>query len=175
MKKKNWTLKETFGPTKKGPVCLPEEITTEEQFYATFGQPKSAKKTKPKKTTGSTRPWKLASPKMPPAPKLCSRCEHRISFNESGHGPRFECHQTERPVRSCYMYTPVLPILLEPNDGDNRPIDGGWAISPRSHGVRVACNKIDVELRIKEDGMGRFVKYWAPITVEVAKKKAAKK
>ena len=93
---------------------------------------------------------------------LCNRCEHRALFEETGHGPRWECKQPGRSVYSCYMYTPVLPIMLEVNDGDSRPIDAGWMIAPRSHAVGVACDKVDVELCIHKDSKS-FMKYWSPI------------
>ena len=57
---------------------------------------------------------------------LCFRCEYRAQFLEqeftkkdSGGGPRFEC-QTGLSVNSCYMFRPVIPLVIEPSDYEKR-------------------------------------------------------
>lgn len=67
---------------------------------------------------------------------LCFRCEHRARFLELGFAPRCECGAIEQAVCSCYMYKPVLPVLLRPNEGDRRPISGmPTMLSGRAHRV----------------------------------------
>jgi len=73
---------------------------------------------------------------------LCFRCEHRARFMETGSGPRCECQDREKAVYSCYMYMPVKPIITKRNDGDKRPQFSGYALSARSHYVRVAEGKL---------------------------------
>jgi hypothetical protein len=68
---------------------------------------------------------------------LCFRCEHRARFFETGHGPRCECQAKNQAVGSCYMYRPVRPVVLAPNDGERRPILAGWAFAGRAHAVRI--------------------------------------
>jgi hypothetical protein len=86
---------------------------------------------------------------------LCHRCEHRVCFLESGHGPRCECHQ-EGAVNSCYMYRPVLPLVLKPNKGEDRPLGAAWAFAGRGHSEK----HLDAELvYVEQDGVGM---YWRP-------------
>lgn len=73
---------------------------------------------------------------------LCYRCEYRALFHETGNGPRCECQDPKSSVRSCYMYKPVKPVVLAPNEGDSRPMFAGAMISCRSHFVRVAEGRI---------------------------------
>lgn len=68
---------------------------------------------------------------------LCHRCEHRAVFLEIASGPRWECQQTF-PVCSCYMYRPVIPLVLQKVKGDRRPLLTGTLFSARTHAVRLA-------------------------------------
>ena len=66
---------------------------------------------------------------------LCHRCDYRARYLEDGSGPRSEC-KSNGAVRSCYMYRPVMPLVLAPNEGDDRPLVAG-IFSSRSHSIRV--------------------------------------
>lgn len=94
-------------------------------------------------------PMKKAKAKVTPKAKdivekkveyhgLCHRCENRVKYIETGHGPRYECQQTTSAVVSCYCYRPVLPVVLRVNDGDDRPVFAGAMISARMSGVKLA-------------------------------------
>jgi hypothetical protein len=93
-----------------------------------------------------------------PKQGLCFRCESRARFWETGSGPRCECQDYETAVYGCYMYTPVLPVVLKKNEGDTRPQFAGAMLSARSHFVRVAE---DAEMSVKKDNDG-LVLYWVP-------------
>ena len=101
---------------------------------------------------------------------LCFRCEHRAQFLEKGFQPRCECGDIKSSKWSCYMYSPVRPIVLVKSDkSDKRPQFGPWMISSRSTGVVVEQDKIQLKLhKYKSGGM----LYWAP--KEVKKKKKSK-
>ena len=100
---------------------------------------------------------------------LCHRCEHRARWYETKGRwqPRNECAGIDMfsssidyktpAVISCYMYKPVIPLVLAPNEGDPRPVFTDEAVSARSHGVRTASGAY----RVKgcEDGQ---VMYWDP-------------
>ena len=88
---------------------------------------------------------------------LCFRCEYRAAYlqdklnageNEFVGSPRLECSAT-RGVRSCYMYRPVRPYILKPNEGEKRSITWPAMISGRAHAVGVANTKI-VGHKLKE-------------------------
>ena len=107
---------------------------------------------------------------------LCHRCEHRASFLEKGHAPRCECGDTTCSVSSCYMYMPVLPVILERNKDDKRPQFAGCMISARSHIVRVP-NKDDLSMQLETYKDGKMI-YWCPAQktrVKVSKDKVATK
>ena len=88
---------------------------------------------------------------------LCFRCEHRAKYLESKNGPRCECKSVETSVYSCYMYTPVKPVIIAKNENDKRPQFVGSAFSARSHGVKIA----DLQLSLKEYSDGNMI-YWVP-------------
>jgi hypothetical protein len=90
--------------------------------------------------------------------KLCFRCEWRARSLETGMGPRHECKQHESAVYSCYMYSPVFPIILERNKGDKRP-KGGGILGARMHGVGVYKELEKVLVRLKK---GLVVKLLLP-------------
>lgn len=74
----------------------------------------------------------------------CDRCEHRVEFisktresalSEARGGepiyaprPRYECGDTTCSINSCYMYSPVRPVVLVKASGDRRPVAGVPAI-----------------------------------------------
>jgi hypothetical protein len=64
---------------------------------------------------------------------LCMRCEHRAKFFETESGPRYECGNLKGSVYSCYMFTPVIPPILERNKDDDRDMDLPDMLAPRSH------------------------------------------
>jgi hypothetical protein len=72
---------------------------------------------------------------------LCFRCEHRARYLESGHAPRHECGQVNESKCGCYMYRPVSPVVIKPQDGDPRPIGSG-ILSCRSEAVRVFQSRL---------------------------------
>jgi hypothetical protein len=79
-------------------------------------------------------------------PKLCYRCEERARYFEQGHAARCEC-MGPGAVHGCYMYRPVVPLVLVPLDGERRPIAAGWGISGRAKAVRIATPD-ELELRV---------------------------
>lgn len=86
---------------------------------------------------------------------LCYRCEHRALWNETqNHRPRFECG-ADISVRSCYMFQPIKPLVLEPNEKDNRPIFGPTMLSARMHSVGF----IDMELEVIEVNTGYLLQW----------------
>ena len=78
---------------------------------------------------------------------LCFRCEHRAQFlhdklnapagTEFVQRPRYECGM-ESSVHSCYMYRPVRPYILKPNEGERRGLTLPWMFSGRAHAVGIA-------------------------------------
>lgn len=87
---------------------------------------------------------------------LCHRCEHRVRHLENNsYQPRYECGQSFA-VHSCYMYIPVKPIIIEPDEGETRLILTGWAFSGRYHGVVISEN---IELSLEKEDKG-FLLYW---------------
>lgn len=92
---------------------------------------------------------------------LCFRCEHRAMFLERGMQPRCECGDVEGTVCSCYMYKPVRPVLLDRNEGDDRPRFAGAMIAARERCVGVAERDVDIELGLVERN-GRAMLYWKP-------------
>lgn len=97
--------------------------------------------------------------------EICYRCEHRAKYMESQIAPRFECQQPQSSVCSCYMYTPVKPVILAVNKGDNRPQFTGAAFSARSHGV---CVAEEVVLKLKTYSNGNVI-YWVPKEIKNGK------
>ena len=89
--------------------------------------------------------------------KLCFRCEHRVKFLEKGLRPRFECGETDNAVVGCYMYSPVKPVVLQVNEGDERPPVGPNMITARSHGIGILNCEATV---ISEDDI--FSIYYVP-------------
>ena len=81
-----------------------------------------------------------------PVKALCYRCEHRAKFHETLVGPRYECGDISKGVFCCYMYQPVLPVVLVKSKGDKRPIAAGNMISARMEGIGVA-EPISTELK----------------------------
>ena len=75
-------------------------------------------------------------------PSLCYRCEHRATFLERGHGPRYECHLANSSRAACYCYLPVRPcVLAKLNESDPRPAGSGL-FAARSRAVGVACCRV---------------------------------
>jgi len=88
---------------------------------------------------------------------LCYRCEHRARFLETGVRPRYECGNTESSNYACYMYRPVMPVLLKKQKEDTREQFAGWAFSARSEAVGMP----DMELSVKHQDGGSLL-YWKP-------------
>jgi hypothetical protein len=88
---------------------------------------------------------------------LCFRCEFRARFHETGSGPRHEC-KMDYGVRSCYMYRPVRPCLLEPLRKDIRPRFGPSLISSRERCAGIADGSY-VAKKVKGNVC---VLYWTP-------------
>jgi hypothetical protein len=87
---------------------------------------------------------------------LCYRCDYRAVYLETKQGPRSEC-KDKGAVCSCYMYMPVKPVELRPNENDNRPMFSGAILSARAKGVRIA----EVELKLKKYKRESVI-YWVP-------------
>ena len=93
----------------------------------------------------------------------CFRCEHRAKFLETKLQPRFECGQTGQSVCGCYMYKPVIPVILKRNEGDKRPQFAGYMFSARSRGVRIPVEGKEIVLNLKKYKDGNMI-YWTPKT-----------
>ena len=111
---------------------------------------------------------------------LCHRCEYRARFLEAGHGPRCECKDVGHAVCGCYMYRPVQPVVLAPQEGDKRPVQGGWMISARMRaaGLLDAEHAYTVTDVIKRDGKKAYVTWWAmkdKVTIKTIKKSSPAK
>lgn len=92
---------------------------------------------------------------------LCFRCEHRARFLEDGSRPRYECGDVKSNKYVCYMYRPVLPVVLDKLDKtDKRPQFGPPMISSRSMFVRVA--EPEMELSLLSVTKSKKVLYWRP-------------
>jgi len=67
---------------------------------------------------------------------LCFRCEHRALWMETkSRRPRCECGDEKSSRYSCYMYQPVVPLVLEKDKGESRALGIGWALTGRGHAV----------------------------------------
>lgn len=88
---------------------------------------------------------------------LCYRCEHRAKFLETGVRPRYECGEPEKSKYACYMYRPVVPMMLAPEEDDKRPIVGPAFLTCRSEAVKPA----DMQLIVSRHKDG-FVMHWVP-------------
>lgn len=111
---------------------------------------------------------------------LCHRCEYRARFLESGHGPRCECKEVGKAVSGCYMYRPVQPVVLAPQEGDKRPVQGSWMISARMRaaGLLGEEHTYTVTDVVKVDGKKAYVTWWAikdNINVKTVKKNSPAK
>jgi len=88
---------------------------------------------------------------------LCYRCEHRAEFLESGIKARYECGSIKNAVVSCYMFLPVIPVVLEKNKNDKRPMTLN-IFSARVHGAYVAKNMKLISQNITKT---KKVVFWA--------------
>lgn len=114
---------------------------------------KSSHKTALKQRTLSRTAKTLSFPGTKPSLGLCFRCEHRARhLQDKTYQPRCECGMTTCAVRSCYMYQPVKPLVLEKSDKrDPRPMLAAPFIASRVCAVRVAtCKALAREV---EDGI----------------------
>ena len=82
---------------------------------------------------------------------LCYRCQHRVNFLENGSRPRYECGEIQSSKYICYMFKPIAPVVLTPNEGDDRPIGGPTMISARVHW---ADNQHEDEFELVLDELG---------------------
>jgi len=108
---------------------------------------------------------------------LCHRCEHRVKYIEDYekekqkliaegrrneieslfvHRPRCECGGGSA-VHSCYMYQPVKPLIIEKNEGDERPMLAAPMISARCHAVKIHEGVLGA--RVIDDAL---LLYWTP-------------
>jgi hypothetical protein len=78
---------------------------------------------------------------------LCFRCEHRAQYLEQRGRPRYECGEIEQSKYGCYMYKPVIPVILKPSDNDPRPQFGPTMITSRSYFAGIAEGKLAVVRR----------------------------
>lgn len=89
--------------------------------------------------------------------RLCFRCEHRARFLEGTGRPRHECGSIEVAKFRCYMYKPVLPVILENDKNDPRPGYGGY------FGCRqTAIGLADMDLELKIIGDNASYAYYIP-------------
>ena len=88
---------------------------------------------------------------------LCHRCEYRAVNKETGVQPRCECG-TNVSVHACYMFRPVVPLVLVPLDKkDKRPFLGPAFIASRACAIGTA----EGEYGCVKQGKGH-VPYWKP-------------
>jgi len=66
---------------------------------------------------------------------LCYRCEFRAEHLETGRTLRFECGNDKSSVGSCYAFKPVTAPIVEPNNGDKRPMFSGLAFCARVRAI----------------------------------------
>lgn len=105
---------------------------------------------------------------------LCFRCEWRARYLETGSGPRCECGMTTRSSYSCYMYTPVRPLIITANEKDKRFPLWPWMLSARCHTVGIANVFLTASIiKGKKRSEDKFIKYWLPVE-EVKTKKRGK-
>ncbi len=91
---------------------------------------------------------------------LCYRCEHRARHCEdSNYQPRWECGDIKRAVCSCYMFKPVMPLVLRPSEGDKRPFLGPWMISARTNASKPEEESITLKVDKVKNGV---LLYWNP-------------
>jgi hypothetical protein len=89
---------------------------------------------------------------------LCFRCEHRAKASETKgvYSPRFECSDFNHSVSSCYMYLPVIPLIIEREKKDKRPLSLN-IFSCRVKPIRRPTGEYD----LKRFNRGILV-YWKP-------------
>jgi hypothetical protein len=116
---------------------------------------------------------------------LCHRCEHRIRNIEDkylrkphAHQPRCECGESGhvrddedgKPTaapggskHSCYMYSPVRPLVMVRDMADDRPMFAGSLLSCRSHAARIA-DELDVCKAVHKPDLKKeeYLAYWRP-------------
>ena len=91
---------------------------------------------------------------------LCHRCEHRARHLERGcDGPRYQCALSSAII-SCYMYRPVVPLVIKSNKGDTRPLAGPGAFSSRAHAIAVADGLEPVMVKYRG---GHVIVYKVPL------------
>ena len=95
---------------------------------------------------------------------LCYRCEHRIKYIESGYAPRCECKETNIAVSGCYMYSPVLPLMLFTDKNDDRSPLAGSLFSSRSYVIEpLTIDDMEKQVAFKDDA---YYTYWIPIRIK---------
>ena len=87
---------------------------------------------------------------------FCYRCEYRARFLEEGYAPRCECKDTGSVV-GCYMYKPVMPLVISRRKGDKRGIGG--ILGARLRAVRV-FEKMKIKCVVANEKKEEFVMYW---------------
>jgi len=91
---------------------------------------------------------------------LCFRCEWRAKYLEEDSAPRYECSEIDRAICSCYMYKPVMPVVLKTNSNDKRPQIGtvGNLFSGRSSFIKL----IDPKYKMIANDDGTYIIYVVP-------------
>jgi hypothetical protein len=92
--------------------------------------------------------YRIRTERQDRKPGLCYRCEHRAGFLEKGHGPRCECGDVLKAYTCCYMFQPVMPVVLEPaRKSDPRPLLGPPCIAGRVR-LRRRLEKEELQLKV---------------------------
>ena len=92
---------------------------------------------------------------------LCHRCEHRALNRENpNYQPRCECGD-KGATYACYMYRPIVPVILTKVKGDKRAQFSGWAFSARSSAFKTPSDKVELDLHKLKQGN---ILYWKPKT-----------
>ena len=93
--------------------------------------------------------------------ELCFRCESRAKFLETKIASRCECSKIDQAVVGCYMYSPVIPVILKKNKDDDRPQFAGYMLSARSRGIKLPVIETEIDLDVKEFKDGNML-FWKP-------------
>ena len=96
---------------------------------------------------------------------LCHRCENRVRFYETGHGPRCECGMGPKfSTSSCYAYRPVTPLIMRRSPGDLRNFGFRSTAVGLAKGQLETCNP-----QRSNQGPCLWIRYFMPSDAVVKK------
>lgn len=117
-----------------------------------------------KKAGAPLKPGKCVAVEAGTYIPLCFRCDHRASFLETGHGPRYQCGEVQKSVVMCYTYMPVRPVV---NTADMHDKDHPGPFAPaimrtRWSATRVAEEGEEIDSSLHMLSPDSWVVYWRP-------------